>query len=629
MVKHHLYSTEDIKKTYESIQSHIRTKHIILNYSKNAGDIRKVALEGLDLSKVRRVLDLGCGYGFFTESLKGLLKKGTTIVGMDLIDENNRDSFLTTVAEMGYRGEFIAENANSIKTMEDSSFDLIIASYSLYFFPYLIDEIARILDKGGIFIAVTHTEYSLQEVIQMIPRCIEDQGLVPPDEILISRLFRTFSMENGEEQLAPYFEETERIVFENSLTFPEAMVNDCIEYLEQKKHLLFKDILESYPERMDDIISSFYRNIMKFARKEEMIALTKDDVVFRCYRPRDAKSIKGFNKRRLFCCYCGSSLTQSEIEGKLRDHCPQCETVFYENPLPVASSIVVNEAREVLLVKRKNEPYGGMWCLPIGFAETGEEIRDAALRELREEAGIKGVIKRLIDVDTIDNYFYGSMAIITYEVEATGGTLRPGDDACDASYFPLADLPPLAWSSNRKALDIYIELNRDTWAMVDSFKQLFPDIETEEGLVPEVEKQKKFLSRVLMKMIGRDLEEISRSWAEDLQSIAPHLTPHLETLLTMNRKVLKGVQTWLKGKSQTIDFEEFMEKGQKLSRLAIPLPDVLNAMALSRKSIWMHVVKKKILSSPLEIYTTLELNNRIIFLYDKINYYLTAGYFKE
>jgi hypothetical protein len=40
-------------------------------------------------------------------------------------------------------------------------------------------------------------------------------------------------------------------------------------------------------------------------------------------------------------------------------------------------------------------------------------------------------------------------------------------------------------------------------------------------------------------------------------------------------------------------------------------------------------VKKKILSSPLEIYTTLELNNQIIFLYDKINYYLTAGYFKE
>jgi ADP-ribose pyrophosphatase YjhB (NUDIX family)/SAM-dependent methyltransferase len=629
MAKNHLYSTEDIKKTYESIQSHIRTKHIILNYSKNAGDIRKIALEGLDLSRVRRVLDLGCGYGFFTESLKGLLKKGASIVGMDLIDENNRDSFLTTVAGMGYRGEFIADNANSIKTMEDSHFDLIIASYSLYFFSHLINEIARILDDDGVFIAVTHTEYSLQEVIQLIPRCIEGLGLVPPDEILISRLFKTFSMENGKTQLAPYFEETEKIVFNNFLTFPSENVNDCIEYLEQKRHLLFKDIQESYPERMDDIISSFYRDILEFARKGDRIALTKDDVVFRCYKPRDAKSIKGLKKPRIFCCHCGNSLTQSDIEGKLRDHCLHCETVFYENPLPVASAIVINEAREVLLVKRKNEPYGDMWCLPIGFAETGEEIRDAALRELREETGIKGTIKRLIDVDTIDNYFYGSMAIITYEAEATGGKLSPGDDASDAQYFPLTDLPPLAWSSNRKALDIYIELNRDSWAMVDSFKQLFPDIDAKEGLAPEVQKQKEFLSNVLIKMIGRDMEEISQSWAGDVQSIAPNLAPHLETLLKINKTVLKGVQAWLKGKSQAVNFYDFLKKGEILSKLDISLPDVLNAMALSRKSIWMHVVKKKILSSPFEIYTTLELNNQIIFFYDKINYYLTAGYFKE
>ena len=66
-----------------------------------------------------------------------------------------------------------------------------------------------------------------------------------------------------------------------------------------------------------------------------------------------------------------------------------------------------------------------------------------------------------------------------------------------------------------------------------------------------------------------------------------------------------------------------------LRRLGIPLPDILNAMALSRKHIWMHVVKKKILSSPLEIYITLEFNNRIIFLYDRINYFLSVGYMSQ
>ncbi len=64
--------------------------------------------------------------------------------------------------------------------------------------------------------------------------------------------------------------------------------------------------------------------------------------------------------------------------------CPACETFFYENPLPVVSAILESD-RHVALVKRKNEPCKGEWCLPSGFAESGESIEDAALRELEEE----------------------------------------------------------------------------------------------------------------------------------------------------------------------------------------------------------------------------------------------------
>lgn len=353
---------------------------------------------------------------------------------------------------------------------------------------------------------------------------------------------------------------------------------------------------------------------------------TKGDVVFGCFKPHASGNVIGMKKNRLFCSYCGNTTIQSEIEGKSRDYCRHCDTVFYENPLPVASCIVVNEEREVLLVKRKNEPYSGMWCLPIGFAETGEEVRDAALRELEEEAGIEGKIVRLIDVDTIENHFYGSMAIVTYEAEAAGGVLRAGDDASDAGYFPIMKLPELAWSSNRKAIDIYIAQNRDSWAMIDSFKRLFPDMDTKEGFSPKAEEQKRLLSNILMKIIERDTEEISRDWAEDIKTTAPNLTLHLKELVKMNKDVLRAVRHWLHGKSRIIDFEQFTKMGENLSGLGIPLPDALNAMALSRKSIWVHVVRKRILSSPLEIYTTLEFNNRIIFIYDRINYYITEGY---
>ena len=70
------------------------------------------------------------------------------------------------------------------------------------------------------------------------------------------------------------------------------------------------------------------------------------------------------------------------------------------------------------------------------------------------------------------------------------------------------------------------------------------------------------------------------------------------------------------------NYSDFIEIGAELKREQVPLPELITAMALSRKMIWTHVIKKNILASPLEIYTTLELNNRIIFIYDKIIYFL-------
>jgi ADP-ribose pyrophosphatase YjhB (NUDIX family) len=331
-------------------------------------------------------------------------------------------------------------------------------------------------------------------------------------------------------------------------------------------------------------------------------------------------------KQRVFCPYCAKPVVKRNFEGKVRDLCMGCTTVFYENPLPVACAIVVNDKREVLLVKRRKDPYKGMWCLPIGFAESGEEIKGAALRELEEETGITGEIVRLIDVDTIENDYYGSLAIVTYEVKQTGGKLRPGDDATDARFFPITEVPPLAWSSNEKAVRLYLDLYLDTWAMLDSFRQLFPDIGSDHTGLGHKAYKGALLSNILVKMIDRDREEITRSWTEELGAGIPALAEHMTTLVPINLKVLKSVREGLEQKRDVFDTRGFTEDGKNLRCLGIALPDILNALALSRKSIWVHVIRHKILSSPLEIYSTLELNNRIIFLYDRVNYYITAGY---
>jgi len=331
-------------------------------------------------------------------------------------------------------------------------------------------------------------------------------------------------------------------------------------------------------------------------------------------------------KQKRFCSYCGNSILQKQQDDKMRDYCPHCNVFFYENPLPVASTVVVNEKREVLLVKRKKDPYRGMWCLPIGFAESGEDMREAALRELEEESGIRGEIVRLIDVDTVENYFYGSLAIVTYEVRMTGGTIQPGDDASDASYYPITELPELAWPSNTKAIHIYIELYNETWAMIDSYRQLYPEIDSLDMLSQVSSGQQQLLSNVLVKMLNRDHEEISRKWVDELEFKIPMLKKYMDVLIQTNSKILWAVQNHLKGNTDISNYLNFMDIGRELNKSSLPLPELITAMALSRKSIWKHVINKKIFASPLEIYTTLELNNRIIFIYDRINYYLTKGY---
>ena len=104
-------------------------------------------------------------------------------------------------------------------------------------------------------------------------------------------------------------------------------------------------------------------------------------------------------KKRQFCLYCGGTTIKKHEDNVRRDFCPSCNSYFYENPLPVVSTIL-ESSRRILLVKRGRPPSKGRWCLPSGFAEAGESIEQAALRELVEETGIKGKIIKLQDVDS-------------------------------------------------------------------------------------------------------------------------------------------------------------------------------------------------------------------------------------
>ncbi|MFW5853832.1 MAG: NUDIX hydrolase [Thermodesulfobacteriota bacterium] len=160
-------------------------------------------------------------------------------------------------------------------------------------------------------------------------------------------------------------------------------------------------------------------------------------------------------QEKRFCHFCGNRLIQKEWEGRRRLFCTACDGPLYENPVPAACVILTDEQNRLLLVKRSVDPKKGFWCLPGGFMELGESPEETALRELREETGIQGRIETLIAADSNSNALYGTVALICYRAAAVSGRPVPGDDASAVAFFPLMELPEVAFESHRKFIHIF------------------------------------------------------------------------------------------------------------------------------------------------------------------------------
>jgi 8-oxo-dGTP diphosphatase len=108
-----------------------------------------------------------------------------------------------------------------------------------------------------------------------------------------------------------------------------------------------------------------------------------------------------------------------------------------------AGAIVFDDGGRLLLVRRGREPDRGRWSLPGGRCEPGETPAAAAVREVREETGLQvtsGLLIGRVDRPGPDGAVY---RIEDFACTVTGGTLRPGDDADDARYVPVAELAAL------------------------------------------------------------------------------------------------------------------------------------------------------------------------------------------
>jgi 8-oxo-dGTP diphosphatase len=157
-----------------------------------------------------------------------------------------------------------------------------------------------------------------------------------------------------------------------------------------------------------------------------------------------------------FCPRCGTALVTEDRFGRLRPTCPACRWIYFPDPKVAVAALVCDQGK-VLFVRRINEPKRGLWTLPAGFVDAGEDPAAAAERECREETGLNVRTTSLLDVIAGQVHSRGADILIVYQAEKNSGTLQPGDDADRAQFFDPGDLPPLAFTSTQTILDSWQE----------------------------------------------------------------------------------------------------------------------------------------------------------------------------
>lgn len=105
---------------------------------------------------------------------------------------------------------------------------------------------------------------------------------------------------------------------------------------------------------------------------------------------------------------------------------------------------------KVLLVERGMEPYKGRWAFPGGFLNMDESAEEGALRELKEETGLEGAYIRQFHTFSAPQRDPRERVItIAYYALVRMQEVKGGDDASDARWFALDEVPPLAFDHDQ------------------------------------------------------------------------------------------------------------------------------------------------------------------------------------
>ncbi len=150
-----------------------------------------------------------------------------------------------------------------------------------------------------------------------------------------------------------------------------------------------------------------------------------------------------------YCSGCASTLEIQDVEGRQRPKCPNCGRVVYHDP-KIAATCIVERQGKVLMIKRDNQVGYGLWSMPGGYVDRGEVVEEAAAREVQEETGLLVEVQQLVGLFSEAGH---PVVVVAFTARETGGLLAAGPEAQDIGFFPLDDLPEMAFPRDQLILN--------------------------------------------------------------------------------------------------------------------------------------------------------------------------------
>jgi ADP-ribose pyrophosphatase YjhB (NUDIX family) len=169
-----------------------------------------------------------------------------------------------------------------------------------------------------------------------------------------------------------------------------------------------------------------------------------------------------------YCTRCGNELEFGAVEGEDRHRlsCRSCGLISYVNPRLVVTTIPVNDAGEVVLLRRGIEPGRGWWAQPGGFLEVDETVTEAAIRETLEETGL---IVEPGEIVGLYSRLEAAVVVVAIESRVVGGEVRLNPEALEIRTFKPDAIP---WEG--------IAFTTTHWALHDWVTRRYPGVQPRE-----------------------------------------------------------------------------------------------------------------------------------------------------